>query len=160
MAGSLVVGCGHPDRGDDAVGLLVADAIRRAAPTVEVLDLLDPLRLVSVVHDHDLVVAVDAATGAGPPGTIRVHEVADAPLPVAAARPTSTHGFALSDAIELCRVAGLPCRLVVVTVTGSRFAVGSAPQDAVRDAVGPAVTHVLDLIEPERGASLRREGRG
>lgn len=157
----LVVGCGHPDRGDDAVGLLVAEAVHRAAPTVPVHQIADPVHLVGLLPGHDLVVVVDAATGTGPPGVTHVHEVGDTPLPVPASSATSTHGLSVSDAIELSRrVAGLPRRLLVVTVAGSRFTLGAAPQDAVRDAVAPAVRRVLALIAAGGPASLRTEVPG
>lgn len=160
MPAPLVVGLGHPDRGDDAVGSLVAAALRAGAPRgLQVRTSLDPVRLPDLWTGRDLVVVVDAATGAGPPGTVRVLDASSAPLPVLPASPGSTHGLSLADVVELSRRTGaLPRRLLVVSVAGSSFTLGDRPSPAVAAAVPEAVEAVLDVVG--RGPSATRAWPG
>jgi hydrogenase maturation protease len=145
---ALVVGLGHPDRGDDAVGPLVAARLRdEASGVLEVRTSLDPLRLPDLWAGRGLVVVVDAAAGAGPAGTVRVHDASSAPLPVLPASPGSTHGLSLPDVVELSRRTGrLPPRLLVVSVAGSSFVLGEPPSPAVAAAVPAAAAAVLEVV--------------
>jgi hydrogenase maturation protease len=155
----LVVGVGHPDRGDDTVGLLVADAVHSADPAVDVAALADPLALLDVMAGRDLVVVVDAAVTGTAVGTVQVFDASAAPLPaVAAGVPSSSHGVSLSDAIELARTLGvLPTRLAVITIEAGEFDLGRGAQPAVLAAAGQATATVLGLV---RGAAGGRERRG
>jgi hydrogenase maturation protease len=157
MPAPLVLGLGHRSRGDDAAGPLVADEVARRAPSgVDVHEAPEPLRLAEMWAGRDLVVVLDAAVGAGRPGAIAVHDVTDQPLPALASAATSTHGLSLGDVVELSRRLGsLPRRLVVVTVAGSAFDLGQAPQPSVTGAVPDAAQAVLAVLagHPVRTAS-------
>jgi hydrogenase maturation protease len=123
-----VFGVGHPERGDDAVGLGVARLLRGrvSADVVEVTG--DPLAMIPEWEVARLAIVVDAMCGGGPPGTVRRFDATRAPLPVALATATSSHGVGVSEAIELARaLRRLPERLIVVGVEGGQFALGSAP---------------------------------
>ena len=148
MPVALVVGLGHPDRGDDAVGPLVAAALLDEGPTdMDVRTSQDPLRLPEMWDGRDLVVVVDAAVGAGPPGTVRRHDVTSAPLPILPASPGSTHGLSLPDVVELSRRTGrLPGRLVVVSVAASSFGLGEPPGRQVLAAVPRAVAAIREVV--------------
>ncbi|MCA9797847.1 MAG: hydrogenase maturation protease, partial [Candidatus Eremiobacteraeota bacterium] len=73
MSGRVMVfGLGNPDRGDDGIGPLVADALRgKLPPGVEVHTRTgNLLTLVEDWEDADAVVCIDAAAPMGAPGRI------------------------------------------------------------------------------------------
>jgi hydrogenase maturation protease len=144
----LVVGVGHPDRGDDAVGPLVAAALwERPGVHADVVHLLEPTQLTELMAGRPLVVLVDAAASQAPPGSLRLDDVTEQPLPAAAGRPVSTHGLGLVDAVAMARLLGtLPARLLVVTVAGSRFDLGQPAQPAVLAAVEGVCAQVRTLL--------------
>lgn len=151
----LVVGIGHPDRGDDAVGPLVAEAVRLARPDIDVVALSDPSVLVDVMSERGHVVVVDAAVTGTDVGTVRTFDATAAALPTLSVAVTSSHALSLGDAIELTRATGsLPQRLEVVTVEIGSVALGQPASPAVLAAVADAAASVLRLVgpaEPSRG---------
>lgn len=159
MGLALVVGVGHPDRGDDAAGLLVADAVHAADPAVDVVRFADPLALIDTMAGRDVVVVVDAAVTGAAVGTVHVFDASAAPLPaVATGAPSSSHGVSLSDAIELARaLAVLPARLVVLTIEAGEFDLGRTAQPAVLAAIGQATATALRLVKGAAGGSARQD---
>lgn len=170
---SLVVGLGSPDRGDDAIGPIVAGAVARTVAArqrreVVVVEREDPTSLVELMDPRgpdggwDTVVVVDAVRSGAAPGTITVIEAgSDAPgLGMSGARidpgPAGTHGFGLAGALELARALDrLPPRVAVVGVEAADFAYGAPLSDAVTTVVGAAVDAVLACAlapEPAREA--------
>jgi hydrogenase maturation protease len=147
----LVVGLGHPDRGDDAVGPLVAQASRAFAPPgVRVVLTPEPLGLPEVWEGADTVVVVDAAVGPAP-GAVQVHDLSggsDPPAPVALSA-TSSHGLPLLSVVALARTTGrVPRDLRLVTVAGASFGLGDRPSQAVLDAVPAAALEVVRQLRP------------
>jgi hydrogenase maturation protease len=144
--GTLVIGVGNPDRGDDAVGLHVA---RRLAglglPGVAVEEAGgDTLALLERWAGAARVVLVDAAAplarlgAAAPlarPGRIHRLEPLAGPLPRDLALG-STHAFGLAEAVELARALGrLPRRMTIYAIEAASFAPGAALSPAVAAAV-------------------------
>lgn len=144
----MVVGIGHPDRGDDAAGVLVAEAVRSARPDLDVVCLADPLALVDVVAGRELAVVVDAAVAGNPVGTVLLIEAGESPLPQQLGRhASSSHGLSVGDAIELARTLGtLPPRVAVVTLEIGSVDLGEPAQPAVLGAVDQAAATVLRLV--------------
>lgn len=118
---ATVIGVGNPDRGDDGVGLLVAE--RFEAPGVEVLKARgEAAELLSLLNGRHTVYLVDAISSGSPPGT--VHRLVP-PLPASIAAH-STHGLGLAQALELGQVLGtLPAALVVVGIEGGSYTPGA-----------------------------------
>ncbi len=153
---TVVFGLGHPDRGDDAVGLLVADRVARARPHgISAVRAVEgsPLRLLSLWSADDRVVVVDALRADAQPGAIRRFDAHAQPL---AGRPGGgSHDTSLCDAVELARALGrLPRTLVVYGVVGARFEVGEPMTPAVLDAVVPTAERVAAeaAVGPRVGA--------
>jgi hydrogenase maturation protease len=144
---ALVVGLGHPDRGDDGVGRVVAAAVAALAlPAVLVLELDDPAALLDLWTGAPLVVVVDAIRSGHPPGTVHVSDLLTTSLPHPSIG-TSSHALGLTGTVELGRALGeLPERLVLVGVEAETFAVGAPLSVPVRAAVEPAVAAVADLV--------------
>ncbi|MHB8884040.1 MAG: hydrogenase maturation protease [Methylovirgula sp.] len=133
----LVIGVGNLDRGDDAVGRIVAQRLRlRQLPGIEVIeDGGEAASLLSRFEGADAVYLVDAALSGAAPGTIRRFDVTTAPLPNARAT-LSTHGFGLAAAIELARVLHrLPRFCIVYTVELDSCTTGASLTQAVEAAV-------------------------
>lgn len=141
----LVIGLGNLDRGDDAVGLLVARGLD--LPDVDVCEASgEPTELVSLWDGRQDVWVVDAACSGAPPGT--VHHLGT-PLP-AFVGSGSTHGLGLSDAVELARVLELlPPRLSVVAIEGRDFALGAPLTPEVRAGAEEALAWLKDRLKPE-----------
>lgn len=131
-----VFGLGHPDRGDDAVGLLVADdLLRRDLTGVRVRRVEgSPLELLASWDHADDVIVIDAVRASAAPGLVRCFDAAAGPLP-ASGSTGGTHDASLVDAVELARALDrLPARLLVYGVCGAAFDIGDTMTPAVRDA--------------------------
>jgi hydrogenase maturation protease len=160
----LVVGLGSPDRGDDAVGVVVARAVAASRlPGVDVLTHEDPTDLVELWSGRELVVVVDAVRSGGEPGTVVLLETGAAGerLPESAWGSTGrggTHAFGLASAVELARaLRRLPGRVALVGVEAESFDHGAPLSPAVAAAVPTAVDCVLTVLQgaAERTAAPR-----
>jgi hydrogenase maturation protease len=147
---SVVIGIGNPDRGDDAVGLVVAAMVRDAAPagvTVTELD-GDQLGLLDAWDGAADVYVVDATCSGGEPGSVCRFDAA-APLAHRFAH-RGTHLFSLADVLELARALDrLPARLTGYGIEGASFDIG-APLSASAEAAAAAVAGQI-LRELESG---------
>ena len=142
-----VIGVGNPDRGDDAIGPLVAARLSaRAAPDLEiVIATADPSRLIDRWLGADTVVIVDAVVDDVDPGTVAVYDASDTPLPTDAGA-VSSHGFGVQGAIELARSLGrMPEHLYVVGVVGHQFDDRGLSRE-VEQAVDLAVDTVMEVV--------------
>lgn len=171
----LVVGLGSLDRGDDAIGPLVAAAVAGAASErelvgVHVVEHEDPTALVDLLDPTgptsawDAVIVVDAVRSGAAPGTVTVLDVGPDGRDLASlgARvdpgPAGTHGFGLAGAIELARALDrLPPRVVVVGIEAQGFDHGAPLSAEVRASVPSATEAVLAAVAeaaaPVAGAS-------
>ncbi len=161
----LVVGIGSPDRGDDAWGLRVAQAVAELGLTqVQVMVHEDPTELVHAWNTVDLAVVVDAVDAGLDPGELVVREMgADADgLPSATFARVAvggTHAFGLAAAIELSRALGrLPRRVVLVGAQVGSVAHGVRMTPEVSAAVDPAVDRVRHLVTSSVTASAHVAG--
>jgi hydrogenase maturation protease len=150
-----VIGIGNAYRGDDAVGLAVARALRTGAPAgVEVLELEgEPTSLIGAWEGCEAVWLVDAVSSGSPPGTVHRVDAIREPVPAAFAR-TSTHHLGLPEAVELARAVGsLPRRLVVYGVEAASFDAGEGLTPAVEAAVERVVAAIGDEVAGALGAT-------
>jgi hydrogenase maturation protease len=144
-----VVGVGNALRGDDGVGIAVAERIRGRVPTdVDVVECeQEPSRLLDAWGGADLAVVVDACASGEAPGTVRRFDVSDRSLPSRVFR-SSTHAFGVGDAVELARALDrLPRRVVVFGVEGGQFAAGAGLSPAVESAVERVAANVVRELE-------------
>jgi hydrogenase maturation protease len=159
---TLVIGIGHPDRGDDAVGRMVATRLAARAPAdVTVLEhdgetagLLDRL------GRAETVILIDAAMSGEAAGSIQRFDVVTGPLPSGCF--LSTHGMGLAEAVELARVLGqMPRRCVVYAVEARAFDHGAPLSPEVAAAVDDVVARIVEELAtaPSRPVILRCEAR-
>lgn len=153
----LVIGLGSTDRGDDAVGPVVAARVAAARlPGVSVLSHEDPTGLVDLWRGRDTVVVVDAVHSGAVPGTVIVAETTQETDPFvdrawARTGRSGTHAFGLASAVELSRALhALPERLVLVGVEAAGFEHGaelSFPVDRALDEAVRTVTRIVTAPE-------------
>lgn len=145
-----VIGIGAEDRGDDAAGLLVARLLRVASPPgVEVHESAgDAGGLLELVEGADRVVLVDAARGAGAPGTVE-YLAQGAAL---RSRVHSTHGLGLAEALGVATELGiLPPVVRVYVVYGRDFDPGPVTPE-VAAGIGAAAELILRDELASRGS--------
>ncbi|CAN5257328.1 hydrogenase maturation protease [soil metagenome] len=148
---TLVIGIGHPDRGDDAAGRLVAAQLATVAPAdVRIVQTDGEAgKLIDLLAQADQVVIVDAGLSGARPGTIhRLDAVAGAmPRPMFA---MSSHAIGLVESIELARTLGtLPARCLVLAIEAQGFDLGAGVSPAVTEAIDRAVEMVLGELRAE-----------
>lgn len=164
MAPVRVIGCGNPDAGDDAAGILAVAEARealQALPGVEVVPEASPLQVVHLLRGVCAAVVVDAvrsATGGRPEGTIVRVEAGPAGLPVEIRSTLSSHGIGIAEAVGLAAALGLATRVVVLGVEAESATAGAPLSAAVRAALPELVTRIVaeasDLAgEAERSVS-------
>ncbi len=148
----LLVGMGNTDRGDDAVGPVIADRLAGSLPAdVTVMRQNgDALALIDAWAGYDAAILVDAAvSGAGPGRIHRIDAVADA-LPSHLSL-SSTHAFGLADAIALARVLErLPRAVIIYAVEAACFDGGSPLTPAVANAVPDVVARIRTEVRTLR----------
>lgn len=148
---TLVIGVGHPDRGDDAAGRIVAERLAAIAPAgVRVVPTDGEAgKLIDLLGQADRVVIVDAGLSGAAPGTIHRLDAAAGSMP----RPMfamSSHAIGLVESIELARTLGtLPARCIVLAIEAQSFDLGAGVSPPVMEAIGRAVEAVLGELRAE-----------
>ena len=149
MAERLVLGIGNPDRGDDAVGRIVARSLRVHAPADvriaeqdgEATALLAELQLAQSAW------LVDAAQSGVQPGTIHRIDCSSADV-VLPGGTVSSHGFGVAEAVGLARALGLlPRQCVVYAVEAADFTPGAEPSPEVAAAAGEVTRRILEELD-------------
>lgn len=141
---TLVIGVGSAYRGDDAVGLVVAQRLR-AEPhdPVSVREMSrDCATLLELWKDAEAVIIIDAVRSGAEPGTVYRFDAGAQPIPVTLFR-SSTHAFGVAEAIELARaLQQLPSHLVVYGIEGKNFAASVGLSAEVEHAAGEVIRQV------------------
>ena len=151
-----IIGLGNPYRGDDGVGPLIAQRIKRKEISgIEVLDwIMDAVALLDMWKDTDELILVDAAHCHHEPGTIHRFEPNTDILP-SSLFPLSTHGFCLNDAIRLGKeLDRMPPYFVIYAIDGCEFGMNEALTPAVRKAAFEVEKKILLDIQ-SRGAGIQ-----
>jgi hydrogenase maturation protease len=148
-----VIGCGNPDAGDDAVGLLaVREARTSLPPAVEVVEAGLALRVLDLLDGVDAVVVVDAVrapNGRREPGALVRAEGGARGLPAEIRSSLSSHGLGLSEAVGLAGALGPLPRVVFVGVEAADMQAGHGLSPAVVAAfpalVGAVIAEAAEL---------------
>jgi hydrogenase maturation protease len=153
MAGGkrvTVVGCGRCDRGDDGVGLRIAEALaeRDLPGTRVVLSETPGVDLLTEMPGADLFVIVDAAraTDHHPTGSWERIDYRSFSGSLVLDRGRSSHGMSIADALALAEQLGeLPRRVRIYALFGERFDLGSELSAEAH----AAIPEVIAAIESE-----------
>lgn len=149
MSGPLVIGIGHPDCGDDAIGPIVTRLLAGRLPAgVDVLERTgDMLGLLDDWAGRDGVVLIDAAAMVTAAGTIHRIDLLCERIP-AGVTLASTHAFGVADAVELARALGrLPNVLIAYAIEGETFVPGAVPGALVMAAAETVARQVISELE-------------
>ena len=143
-----IIGVGNPDRGDDAIGLLVARCLKEeVGDTVPIYEQNgEATALMDTWQGADGVILIDAMRSGVEPGTRRRFEVSREPLP-AVFTQSSTHTFSVSEAIELSRALHtLPARMIVYGIEGKTFTLGAALSPEVEQTLPEILSQIQNDI--------------
>ena len=145
----LVVGCGNPDAGDDAVGILAVREARtrlEELPGVSVIEGAIGPDLSDLLAESDAAVLVDAVrtpSGGRVPGTlVRVESGPDG-LPAEVGVPLSSHGFGVAEAVALAAALGPSPPVVFLGIEAEDVTLGRPLSPAVQEALPGLVRDVL-----------------
>ncbi len=146
-ARTLILGVGSPLMGDDAVGVLVAEALQARSdlpPGVDVIDGgTEGFGLIPVIEAYSRVIIVDAAQVGLPPGSIRRFTWGDIRV-TANEHSLSLHQGGLNDALALAEVLGcLPAELIFYGVQPEQVAWDAPLSEAVSRALPALIEGVL-----------------
>ena len=150
----LVIGCGNRERGDDGVGVLVAQSLRRQGMNALVYE-GDPLGLLDLWSVADEVLLVDAVVTGAPAGTVHLWSAGEPWL--AEATPVSSHGFDLTQALKLAKTLHrLPANIRICGIEGVEFAPGAPMSSPVQRSAEAVVSWLLSPLD-SHGHSLQSE---
>ena len=144
----LIIGIGNPYRGDDGVGLRIAQDIKKKSPDhVNVIEQSgDGISLMDSWKDSDAVILIDAVHSGAQPGTIHRFDVHTQTIPTKFFH-YSTHAFGVAEAIELARaLKQLPQNLIVYGIEGKCFEAGIGLSLEVEKAVEEVMMRVKQDI--------------
>jgi len=143
-----IICCGNKDRGDDGVGLLVAEKLQKLGIEVKTHP-GELLGLIAAWDGADQVIVVDAVVTGAPSGTVHLF---DARQKIELSRAASTHGFGLAEAIELARVMHrLPQRLQVYGIEAKQFELGTDISSHVKDAADNVAREIAEKVKASGG---------
>ena len=144
----LIIGVGNAYRGDDAVGLRIAQDIKKKSPDhVNVIEQSgEGISLMDSWKDADTVILIDAVHSGAQPGTIHRFDVHTQTIPTKFFH-YSTHAFGIAEAIELARaLKQLPQNLIVYGIEGKCFEAGIRLSREVEKAVEEVMMRVKQDI--------------
>jgi hydrogenase maturation protease len=146
-----VIGCGNPDAGDDAAGLLAVRAASerlRGAAGVEFVLAGPASKAGDLLPGAQAAIVVDAvrSTDAGrEPGDLFRAVAAQDGLPTPVRSALSSHGLGLADVIGIEAALGRAAYVVLLGIEAAHVQIGTAPCSAVAS----ALDGLVDLIEEE-----------
>ncbi len=149
MTGVRVVGCGNPDAGDDAVGLLAvraAQADLERLPGVEVVEAGAGLQVVDLLRDVDAAVVVDAVrapSGVRAAGTLVRVEAGPDGLPADVGSSLSSHGFGVAEAVGLAAAIDGAPKVVFLGIEVQDVTVGHPLSPALERSLPELVARVV-----------------
>ncbi len=151
---TLVIGVGHPDRGDDAAGWLVIDLLQGRPDLTLRRVTADPSSLLTdpLWSTAGQVIIIDAVRTGSEPGTI-LRWTHDELLAVAPPSGSGTHDLGVATSLGLARALGrMPRDLTLIGIEGSHYDPGTPPSHAVLTAV-EQVARSLDVREAPPAAT-------
>lgn len=143
----LVIGVGNLYRGDDAVGRIVAQGLKREATDhANIIEKdCDGATLMECWEGADMVILIDAVHSGALPGTIYRLDAQAQPIP-ATYFHYSSHAFGVAEAVELSRTLNqLPPCFIIYGIEGKHF----EPGDGLTGEVTKAAQDVLEQIQTD-----------
>ena len=144
----LVIGVGNTHRRDDAVGVLVAEAVQKKAldGVRVVIESGEGAALIERFSQAERVIVVDAVQTDQAPGTVYRFDACRQKIPSRFFN-YSTHEFGVAEAIEMARaLEALPSQLIVYGIEGRSFEFGSELAPEVKQAADEMTQRIISEI--------------
>ena len=155
--GLLIIGCGNPDRGDDAAGLLTVRRLRELGIDAQEHN-GDALALIEAWRDADRVVLIDTVVTGSRSGKVTIWDAIAHPL-AGDCFHCSTHAFGVAGAVELARTLGwLPSWLRIYGIEGKQFEMGTQPSRAVLRGVEQAAQQIARIAAVPKSSPVFQRG--
>jgi len=157
----IIVGCGSPDAGDDALGPIVADSLRERLPAeVEIkTDYAGGANLLDWCEGVEMLILVDAALATA---DFAVGEWRRLCFPferecLRTLAFHNTHSLGLAEALDLASSLGrLPKEVLIFAVAGGQFELGTGLSPAVQRSVSKVRSAVQEeVIKRLQDSSLK-----
>ncbi|MCS6828297.1 MAG: hydrogenase maturation protease [Caldilinea sp.] len=149
MQKTLVLGIGNLWRGDDAVGLLAAQALQaHNLPDVTVMAVskVDPF-VIPLWQGFDRLILIDAVVSGAAPGAVHWFDLSKESLP-ATVSSCSTHSFDLAALIELARtLQKLPPEVWLFGVEGRDLSYGRPVCKAVMKGLESCIDMIVKRLQ-------------
>ncbi len=149
---NLVIGLGNPILGDDGVGWVVAEEVRKHLPPESPVDVdclsLGGISLMERLIGYQRAILIDAFISDQEEGTILVSKLEELPN-YSAFHLTSAHDMSLQNALEMGRRLGadLPAEITVVGVSASHvYDFSEELSPPVQTAVPKMTVIVVELL--------------
>ena len=149
---TIVVGLGNPILGDDGVGWLVADEVKKQLPADIPVDVdcfsLGGLSLMERLIGYQCAIIIDAYVSEEEQGSIIIHKLDDLPN-LAALHLNSVHDMSLQNAMKLGRQLGaeLPEDVTVVGVLARHiYDFSEELSPSILDAIPKVTQIVVELL--------------
>jgi hydrogenase maturation protease len=149
---TLVIGLGNPILGDDGVGWVVAEEVRKQLPAGLPVDVdclsLGGISLMERMIGYQRAILIDAFISEEQEGSIVLSKLDELPN-YSAFHLTSAHDMSLQNAMEMGRQLGaeLPVEVTVVGVSASHvYDFSEELSPPVRDAVPKMTAIVVELL--------------
>ena len=153
----LVIGIGNPFRGDDAIGFLAVEQLKKRSKKLADFTLVSDLSdLLDIWSDHERSVIIDAVFNEeAKPGTIyQLDDINE--LIGERGKLHSSHGFGLSEALEMAKeMERFPLNCQFVGIHGKSWSYGSGLTPEVAEALPTVVDLIhnklqIEMVESER----------
>ena len=139
-----VIACGNPLMGNDAAGLSVMSLLQEENPEIDAVDGGNGgLVLIPLMEGYDRIVIVDATSGMGEIGKIRVFSE----IPGSGIPSLSLHELGIPEVLAMARALGIAPEVTVVGIEGGQMPGFSGEMDpAVRAAIPEACRIVAEVV--------------
>ncbi|MFI4937661.1 MAG: hydrogenase maturation protease [Candidatus Berkiellales bacterium] len=119
----IVVGIGHPFRGDDSLGIKAIALLQSIDPHIETKSLLgDISQLLDIFANYQQVYLIDAIVTQQSPSGTRYRLVGEDLKQLSSCCRCSTHTFDIAQALELATNLGMmPDKLIIYGIEGQNF---------------------------------------
>ncbi len=145
----LVVGCGNPAAGDDAVGVEIVSRLKDVGhPGCRFVLVPDAgPDLLDLLSSSESVLFVDAVTSGAPPGTLHLVPLRAGEIEPRLVGTLSSHGWGLAETLDLARALNRPLpRLMLLGVELGAVRVGAPSTPEVEKAMGLVVKKFPGLL--------------
>ena len=135
-----VIACGNPLMGNDAAGLSVMSLLQERYPEIDVVDGGNGgLGLISLMEGYGRIVIVDATSGMGEIGKIRVfREIPDSGIP-----SLSLHELGIPEVLALARTLDIAPEVIIVGIEGGQIPGFSGEMDPAVAAAIPEASRIV-----------------